>query len=99
MDIPRTTIERTRCALTTGLLEYLYQHPSQSAIVGPYAAATTISGRVANFNRFAKRRGYKVKAEQHKVIVFNPHTGASEVMWEIRVVGAEANTPEKEEAS
>ena len=93
------TIGRTRCALTTGLLEYLYQNPGQSAIVGPYTTATTISGRVTNFNRHSKARGYHIKAEQHKVLALNPVTGESELMWEIKIVGAAAtvNTPEKEE--
>jgi len=76
-------------------LEPESEHSSASACEG-FALA---GGRVTNFNRHSKARGYHIKAEQHKVLALNPVTGESELMWEIKIVGAAAtvNTPEKEE--
>jgi len=89
-----TTIERTRCALTAGLLKYLTENPDQAALVGPYSHAKTISGISANFYTHRQNRGYKGKAEQHTVIGLDPVTGTSDIFWEVRIIGAESAPPE-----
>lgn len=90
--IPMTKSNRTRCALTTKLLTYLYENRDQSAIVGPYSNERRITTAVAAFNR--SYRPYIVTISQRKVLVVNPVTGTTDMMWEVRVTGAKKKKKE-----
>ena len=90
---------RTRCALTVKLLTHLYENQDQAAIVGPYdnvrRITSAITSAVAAFNRSYMCRPYVVKISQRKVLVIDPVTAITEIMWEVRVVGAEKKVVKK----
>lgn len=79
-------------ALTSQLIQYLYENPSQAAIVGPYPNPHRVASAVAAFNR-AKSREYTVKLYQHKVLMVDPEAKPSPVvvtMWVVLLKSAQS---------
>lgn len=82
------TTPAQKCGLTVGLLEYLFKNPLRAVVVGPYKGGN-VAAVVAAFNR-AKGRGYAIRIFMRKVLMVDPVTATTEIMWEVRLAGAQS---------